>query len=223
MRRLLVIGAALIGLGGAAYALSGSVGDLLVLVRDADVETFRADIQGFGVWAPLASIGLMLIHAFVVFPFELLAAANGLVFGAWAGIAITWFSAVLSSWLGYGVARFARPLVFMLVPGERLSRAEAWVADRSAWELTAVRLVPAISFSLLNLVLGLLHVPFWRFTWTTAVGILPLIVVSVMFGHLLTLGVWGWVIAAAAAVALGAYYLLRTRRKRGKKEDSGGG
>lgn len=208
---------ALAGLGVAAYALFSSPGEVLSLVRNTNVETFRETIRSFGVWAPLASIGLMLLHTFVVFPFELLALANGLVFGAWGGIAITWFSMMLSAWLGYAVARYSSPLVFRLVPGDRLKQAEAWVARRSGWQLAALRLVPVISFSLLNLVLGLLHVRLWRFTWTTAIGIVPIVVASVLFGHLLTLGVWGWVVASvAAAAAFGAYYLLRSRTKPGK-------
>jgi len=204
------------------YALSSNdtLGSIIAVLRTSDVETFRTEIQSFGAWAPLASMGLMLLHTFVVFPFELLAIANGLVFGTWGGIALTWSSLVLSAWLGYAVARFARPLVSRLVPGDRLSRVEAWAARRSALELATVRLVPVISFSLLNLALGMLRVPFWRFTWTTAVGILPLAVASTLFGRLLLLGVWGWAVAAVA-VALVSYHLLRLRRKPTKKSPQG--
>lgn len=204
------VGALLAGLGVGAYVIWGSPVDLLDLLRGVKVETLRESIQGFGVWAPLASAGLMLVHTFVPFPLEVLALANGLVFGAWAGIAVTWVSMVLSAWLGYAAARFARPLVFRLGPGERLGRVQKWAERRSSWELVAIRFVPIVSFSLLNLALGLLKVPFWRFTWTTALGIVPVVVVSVLFGHLLTIGPWGWLIlSAAAVVGFGAWYLMR--------------
>lgn len=220
------IAGGVVALAAAAYVLVGApgFGSVRYFLANMDAETFREEIQGFGPWAPLASIGLMLVHTYVVFPFELLAVANGLVFGAWGGIAITWVSMVLSSWLGYATAYYARPVVFRLVPGDRLVRAENWVRDRSPWQLAAIRLVPAVSFSLLNLVLGLLRVPFWRFTWTTAIGILPITVASVLFGHFLTLGPWGWAfLAAVVALGLGGWYLWRRQAGRRAAAQKTGG
>lgn len=192
--------------------LAGSLGDAWSWLRELDPGSLRATIQSLGPWAPLASTGLMVLHAFVPFPLEFLAIANGLVFGAWGGIAVTWVSMVISAWAGYGAARFAGPIMFRIAPGDRLKRMEQWTRRRSDWQLVAVRFIPIISFSLLNLAMGLLGVSFWRFTWTTAVGIIPIVVVSVVSGHLLSLGPWGWVILG---VALLAYVLWEIRRRRG--------
>lgn len=177
-------------------------------VAGLDVAGLRDLIQGLG---PLASVGLMLLHTYVPFPLEILALANGLVFGAWGGIAITWFSMVLSAWAGYATTRFARPVAFRITPGDRLERMEAWTARRSTWQLVAVRFTPVISFSLLNLAAGLMRIPFWRFTWTTAVGIVPIVVVSVLAGHLMTLGPWGWAVVGAAVAGYLAWELWRRR------------
>ena len=156
----------------------------------------------------------MIVHTFLPFPLEILAMANGLVFGLWVGIPLTWVSMVLASWVGYAVARLARPLVLRLVPGNRLVRVEEWAAGRSPLELVAVRLVPVFSFNLLNLGLGLLRIPLWRFTWTTAVGIVPNVVWAVLAGRLLSVGPWAWVIVGAVFVVFGAYYYgWRGRRK----------
>ena len=40
--------------------------------------------------------------------------------------------------------------------------------------LLAARLVPIVPFSLTGIVAGAARVPLWRFTWTTAVGYLPI-------------------------------------------------
>lgn len=216
-RRLSLVAVLLVGVSSIAYVLYGSPGEILAWIQELDVETLHATIQGYGAWAPLASVGLMIIHSFLPFPLEILAMANGLVFGLWGGIYLTWVSMVLASWVGYAAARLARPLVLRLVSEERLARVEGWAADRSALELIAVRLVPVFSFNLLNLGLGLLRVPLWRYTWTTAVGIIPNVVLAVLAGQLLAVGPWAWAIIGGVIVAFGAYYYTRWRRRKHEK------
>ncbi len=211
VRRLAVFVATTISLFAFGWWLSGPLGDLWGLFQNIDSGSLRATIQGLGPWAPLTSTALMVIHSFVPFPLELLAAANGVVFGTWGGIAITWGSMVLSSWVGYGAARFAGPLVFRIAPGDRLERMKEWTQQRSDWQLVAVRFVPIISFSLLNLAMGLLSVSFWRFTWTTALGIIPIVVVSVISGHLLTIGPWGWLVVGILVLVLVLWELRRRK------------
>ncbi|MGB3683393.1 MAG: TVP38/TMEM64 family protein [Rubrobacteraceae bacterium] len=191
---------------------NGAAGDAWRWFWSIDAASLRTAIQNLGPWAPLASLGLMVIHAFVPFPLEFLAIANGLVFGTWGGIAITWFSMVISAWTGYAAARFAGPVVFRIVPGDRLERMEKWTRRRSDWQLVAVRFIPVISFSVLNLAAGLLGIRFWRFTWTTAVGIIPIVVVSVLTGNLLTLGPWGWAALGLVVLAYGSWEFWRRRK-----------
>ena len=214
VRRVAIFFAMAIALFSLGWWLSGPLGDLWRFFADLDAGSLRATIQGLGPWAPLTSTALMIVHSFVPFPLELLAIANGLVFGTWGGIAITWVSMVISSWVGYSVARFAGPLVFRIAPGDRLERMEEWTQQRSDWQLVAVRFIPIISFSLLNIAMGMLGVSFWRFTWTTALGIIPIVVVSVVSGHLLTIGPWGWAIVGLLVIAL-ILWEMRRRRSEG--------
>lgn len=211
VRRLAIFIATAIVVFSFGWLLSGPLGNLWNVFQEIDSKSLRSAIQGLGPWAPLTSTALMVIHAFVPFPLELLAAANGVVFGTWGGIAITWTSMVVSSWAGYGAARFAGPLVFRIAPGDRLERMKEWTQERSDWQLVAVRFIPIISFSLLNLAMGLLGISFWRFTWTTALGIIPIVVVSVISGHLLTIGPWGWAVVGVLVLALVAWELQRRR------------
>lgn len=213
VRRMVTFVVAAIAVFALGWWLSGPLGDLWSIFQEIDSESLRGTIQGLGPWAPLTSTALMLLHTFVPFPLELLAAANGVVFGTWGGIVITWTSMVLSAWLGYGAARFAGPLVFRLTPGDRLERVEEWTRQRSDWQLVAIRFVPIISFSFLNLAMGFLGIRFWRFTWTTALGIIPIVVVSVISGHLLTIGPWGWLVVGVLLLALVLWEVRRRRTK----------
>lgn len=209
---------------GAAFAAlvgwliySGLLMEGIRFEQSLDTESMRRAIQSLGPAAPLASIGLMIVHTYVPFPLEILALANGLVFGAWGGIAITWFSMVLSAWIGYATTRFARPLAYKVASGERLKRMEEWTARRSTWQLVAIRFIPVISFSLLNLAMGLLRVPFWTFTWTTAIGIIPIVVVSVIAGNLLHLGPVAWAVIGGVALAYLGWELWRHTRRSGHR------
>jgi len=50
--------------------------------------------------------------------------------------------------------------------------------------------VPVIAFNLINHAAGLARVSCWTFTWTTAVGILPLTVLMVLLGE--RMPAWAW-------------------------------
>lgn len=174
---LALLGGALVAAAPALYTAGvGTAG----ILGQIDAGATREFVQGFGVWAPLASVSLMVIHGLVPFPIEVLTVTNGLLFGFWEGVAVTWAGMMLASWGGYLAARHAvRPLTLRWVSVERLGRISGWISG-SSWKLLAIRQVPVFSFCLLNFALGLLDVPIWRFTWTTALGNLPYIIVVVL-------------------------------------------
>ena len=87
--------AALVGLvpplrDGVASALSGDAGEL------------RLELLELGPAAVLVLVGLMLVHAIVPFPSELVNAAAGFVYGLWLG-----FPLVLAGWLVSALATYA--------------------------------------------------------------------------------------------------------------------
>jgi uncharacterized membrane protein YdjX (TVP38/TMEM64 family) len=57
---------------------------------DLSVEGIERIAEAWGSWAPVASIGLMILHSFVPFPAELIANANGMLFGPVWGTLVTW-------------------------------------------------------------------------------------------------------------------------------------
>jgi len=150
---------------------------------DFSTQGLHALMNRAGIWAPLASIALMAAHAFVPFPAELIAIANGLVFGPGLGILITWLGAMLGAMLSYELARALGPTARnRLVPQRYRAHLARFANNRSAASLLVARLIPLISFNLINYAAGLTGVPRRTFVWTTGLGILPLTAISVLFG-----------------------------------------
>jgi len=123
----------------------------------------------------------MVRHSFIPRPAEIIAIANGMMFGLAGGILVTWFGAMLGALLAFGLARaLGRPALKRL-----LSEPQWRTVNRWEWQpgsLLLARLIPVLSFNVINYAAGLARVRFWRFLWTTSIGILPLTVLSVAFG-----------------------------------------
>ena len=113
-------------------------------------------IRSLGAWGPLGSIGLMILHSFVPFPAEILAFSNGMVFGYLGGIVITWIGAMLGAYASFGLTRiYGRPFVARKVNSTQLKKLDSWVQYQGAMSLLIGRLIPLISFNLLNYGAGL--------------------------------------------------------------------
>jgi uncharacterized membrane protein YdjX (TVP38/TMEM64 family) len=59
----------------------GLVGFALDWDKSLSIEKFVSTIRSWGALGVLASIGLMVLHSFIPFPAELLACANGMIYG----------------------------------------------------------------------------------------------------------------------------------------------
>ena len=205
-----ILALVLIGAIIAAWLWLRSRGIDLSTMSATDVE---AMVEGWAPWTWLGSIALMVLHSFVPLPAEIIALANGMLFGPWWGVVVTWVGAMLGAVLAYGLARaLGRPAVRVLVPARFWARLDA--IPVAAGPLLVIRLMPVISFNLVNYAAGLLGVPWWRFLWTTALGILPIVVTMVVLGReLMAAPWWIWVAFALACVALlGVLRLLRRQR-----------
>lgn len=120
-------------------------------------------------------IGLAIIHTIVWYPAEILDTAAGYVYGFWPALPLIMACWVASGLLAYMIGRHAaRPLLYRLVGEERFERLEALVERGGVTFLLVARLVPIVPFSLTGYVAGAARVPLGRFTWTTAVGYLPI-------------------------------------------------
>ena len=108
---------------------------------DLSVEGIERIAEAWGAWAPVASIALMILHSFVPFPAELIAIANGMLFGPVWGTLVTWIGAMLGAALAFAFARrYGRPLIDRLARSQSMDRGRglacllrcAHVADRAS-------------------------------------------------------------------------------------------
>jgi uncharacterized membrane protein YdjX (TVP38/TMEM64 family) len=153
-----------------------------------ETDKVQSEIAGLGVAGPLLILALTLIHAVVFYPAEIVDAAAGLAYGFLPALALMMFGWVLSGLACFFVGRsVARPLLDRWFGSERFERIEARIERGGAKALIAARLIPIFPFSIVCYAAGAARVPVWRFTWTTAVGYLPITAISVYFGTQLDL------------------------------------
>ena len=188
---------------------------LWALFRDpspARLSQLLADTQ---MWFPVLLIGLMILHTLVPVPAELLALAAGMALGPVWGTVTIWIGAMLGAYVGFYLARaLGQPLLRYMVSPVRLERLQRWLQQADVPLLLVVRLLPLISFNLVNFALGLSPIGWWRFTWTTAVGIVPVTVFVVVFGaHLDDWRILLLVTLAACLVGWIGYRFWRIRRR----------
>ena len=147
-----------------------------------NVQDIEAFVDRWGAWSAIGSIVLMVLHSFVPLPAELIAIANGMMFGPIWGVVVTWVGAMIGAGCAFAMARYlGKPLGRRFISGRRWHEFASWQARPST--LLLVRLTPIVSFNMVNFAAGLTGVGWRPFLWTTGIGILPITIVSVILGN----------------------------------------
>src|SRR3954453_2395038 len=155
-------------------------------VLHGDVDALQAQLQSLGVWGGFVVIALILAHAVIFFPAEIVNATAGLAFGFWVAFPIVLAAWVASGLLAYWLGRIAgRPLAVRLAGEGRVASAESLIDRSGAPALLLARLVPFVPFSLVGYLAGAARVPLFRYTWTTFVGVMPITAAATYLGHAL--------------------------------------
>ena len=181
-----------------------------------DVENL---IRSWGAWGVVGSIGLMVAHSFLPFPSEIVALANGMLYGPVWGTLITWIGAMLGAAAAFAVGRIlGQPVLYRLLSPHGQDGLARWSREQGGRTLLVARLIPVIAFNLVNYAAALTEISWWTFLWATGLGILPLTIVLVVLGdNVLNMPPWGWVLLLGAVAAI---WLLLNRRRGGRREGS---
>jgi uncharacterized membrane protein YdjX (TVP38/TMEM64 family) len=157
--------------------------DAAVAAIHGDTAEVRDQLDRLGVGGPLLILALTLMHAVIFYPAEIVDAAAGFAYGFFPALVLTLTGWLLSGLLCFAIGRsLARPLLDRWFGAARFERTEAMIERGGVTLLLAVRLIPVVPFSLVCYAAGAARVPVWRFTWTTAVGYLPITALAVYFG-----------------------------------------
>ena len=171
-----------LALTGLLFAID-PIRDAVAAAFSGDLGQMRSELDSLGALAALVLIGIALVHAVVPFPAEFPTAAAGFVFGfaiAFPLMVVAWTISCLAAYL---IARGVGPPVLdRLVGRERMQAADRLIA-RGGWPiLVAGRLIPVVPYNVVSYAAGATRVPVGRFTWTTAVGVMPLTALTALLG-----------------------------------------
>jgi uncharacterized membrane protein YdjX (TVP38/TMEM64 family) len=130
---------------------------------------------------PLWMLLTYLIGGLLVVPVVLLIAVTGMVFGPWLGglyaLSGSLVSAALSYWIGRKLGRGALQRFL----SRRLQRVNKQLTQRGLLAVVAIRLMPVAPFTIVNLLAGAAQIRLRDFLLGTAIGMLPGIVMTVIF------------------------------------------
>lgn len=210
-----------VALGFLVMTLAGDAAALPAWLPRLSLAEIEDAIRAAGPWGVAVAVALMVLHCFVPFPAELVAVANGMVYGPLWGTIITWSGAMLGAMLSFGLARvLGRPFLRRLLAEADVREIDRWVDSHGAGAVFLGRFVPVISFNLINYAAGLTRISWWTFAWATGVGILPLTTLMVALGHRIEVIPW---YAWPALLLGGAVLWLAVRRPRRPLPASGDG
>ncbi len=144
------------------------------LVLHGHFHALHAYIRSLGAVGLALLLGLMLAHAVVLYPSEIVTATAGWVYGFAPGLAFVVIGWLVAALLSYALGRsVGRPLLRSLL-GHRFIRLEHGMDRGGNALLLSWRLIPLVPFALVGYAAGATRVSLWRFSWTTVLGYLPL-------------------------------------------------
>jgi uncharacterized membrane protein YdjX (TVP38/TMEM64 family) len=185
-RKKLAIAAAVLFLllVGADPPLRITIARGLSLLSTGQFAQFKQYLQALGTWAPIASIGLMVLEALAIpLPVTLIMLANGLVFGVWYGALVSVAGALAGAVAAYAIGRWiGRALLDRTVPASSLRWADALMAKYGRWAIVLERWIPGVPGDPISYAAGLTRVPLPAFLGLTAIGVAPAALVTALTG-----------------------------------------
>lgn len=145
---------------------------ILLAGNGAEISSY---LRSFGVWAPIASLSLMVLQAVAApVPSVLITFANSLAFGVFWGGLLTVAGQTLAAAVCFGIARtLGRDAVAAMAGTLGLTTIDRWLTRWGAPGIAIARLIPGLSFDLISYAAGLTGMRSGPFLLATAVGGAP--------------------------------------------------
>jgi len=178
--RFLLLGAFVLALAAmavlwrfTAFGQHANLAELVLLIKRIDSVPF----------APALVLTGYVVASIVSVPITLLIAATGLVFGAWPGIGYALSGTLLSAIATYGIGVLLGRDVVRRLAGARANRLSERIGQRGIVTVAVLRLLPIAPFTIVNLVAGASHIRLRDYMIGSVLGMVPGIVLTVIFAH----------------------------------------
>lgn len=211
-----VLVAAMLSLVVWSWVGGGTVG--VLLDRDvpnaAKLEHVRHVFDGFGVLAPIAYVGAVIVEVVVApLPGLALYAPGGLIFGGFWGGLLSLIGNVIGAGIAFGLARtFGQAAVSRYLETSALAATERRLAARGTWIVFLLRVNPLTSSDLVSYAAGLGSMRMRDLLVGTTAGMAPLCWIQAYAASSLV-EAFPWLIepllALALAYVVAAIWLLR--------------
>lgn len=173
------------------------------VLTSGNQQEIRAYIQGYGAWAPVASVMLMTLQVIVApIPASVVQLSNGVVYG------IVWGSLLnlIGQMIGAAAAFFiARSLGFGAT--QRLAGKidkdgviERWLHHWGARALLIIRAIPGMPSDFVSYLAGLTSMPAGRYLTVSLLGYIPQSIAYAWLGEY-AMDWFGWIILAGFAIS----------------------
>ncbi len=192
--------------------LAALLSAVLVLVARSPSQ-IREAADGAGAWAPIAFVALGVGLTLAFFPFPLVAAAGGVLFGTLAGTLLSLLGAATGALLAFLIARHVAHGPVQALVGDRLRGVQDAIERRGFVAVLYARIVPGVPRDLANYAFGLTRVGVGAFSGATVLGTAPrAFAYSALGGSLGRLDSTESIVAIATLVAIGVLGLALLRR-----------
>ena len=197
----------------------GEVGEAMSALGTGDASEVREYLRSYGVWAPIASLVLMILQALAApVPGFLIVFANGLMYGVFWGGLLSLGGQLAAAIVCFWIARsLGRAPIEALLGRFGLGSADKWFAKWGTKGVLFSRMLPGVGFDAVSYAAGLTPIGFGAFLLATTAGTAPQTFVYAYLGEaapdsarlLLILST-----AVLAVVIIGA--ILQSRRRSSK-------
>lgn len=199
-------------------AFHNEIDHAFAVVMTDDQALIREYLLGYGAWAPVVSILLMIGQVIVVgIPATIVLFANGVAFGTLGGSTVNIIGRVAGAIVAFAIARMLGKGAVEKLVG-KITHAdwfERWMGRWGGWALFASRAIPGMPSDIFSYAAGLTTVSWRTYLIATFFGFLPQSIIYAWVGAEATNWFWAVMLfgaAVSAVIAIAAVIAQWVRR-----------
>lgn len=158
----------------AALAAVPAVRHAVSLTLHGNLTGLRNYIRGLGFGGFALLTALILTHAIIPYPSEILTSTAGYVYGFIPGALFAIAGWTVTAVFTYFIGRWVGRPVLRKILGRRFTDLERGMKGGGVRLMLVARLLPVVPLALLGYVAGATNESLWRLTWTSVIGYAPL-------------------------------------------------